>query len=350
MNCLVWQKEQCSTEQAQAMTEDKADSKSADFEGKLHWQTFVQFKKAIRPTALFKFFPKGVWWNEVARSVPNSIEYCRKDDTRVKGEESHTLGDAPTIARKSTQLGKLVKDFRTGMSRVDCYNKYPEVAINKGRQIDHWISVVSAVTTTGKWKFSDFESDEKLKPGVQTWEPITDWSKTHIFWGKPGCGKTQFALAHFKNCLWVTHKDDLKKLDPLVHDGIIFDDRDWKYWPRSVQIDLTDIDQPRSIDVKHGFAVIPANTKKIWTTNIENGDIFLLDDEAIRRRLTITHLQGSHNPNNVLTERSDWLPHQRQWDMIPTTRSQSPYKEVPERHYPDDKYCACHKCRQQGSG
>ncbi len=294
---MVGQKEKC--------------SEAEENTGKLHWQVFVQYKKQIRTTALFKDFPKGVWWNEVARSVPGSIKYCQKEDTRV--EPPRTWGNVPTIQRKSTQLGLLVKDMMENhLSRKNAYLKYPEVAINKGRQIDHWLDVIHSEEVISSFKISDFESDEKHKPNQCAWEEITDWSVSHIIWGRPGGGKTQFALAHFKHPFFVRHIDDLKKFDQSFHDGIVFDDMDFLHYPRTAQIHLTDIDQPSSINVKHGTATIPANTKKIFCTNNDQGRIFDPDDGAIKRRIRIHYMIGSHNPK--IGGFSDWLPHQQEFE------------------------------------
>jgi len=124
----------------------------------------------------------------------------------------------------------------------------------------------------------------KQTPSLYTADKFTEELKTDIvmvFSGKSGVGKTQFALAHFKNPLIVSHIDDLKRFDE-EHDGIVFDDMDFLHWPRTAQIHILDTECDRSINVKYGTVTIPANTKKIFTTN--QFSPFMQDDEAIERR------------------------------------------------------------------
>ncbi len=79
-----------------------------------------------------------------------------------------------------------------------------------------------------------------------------------------------------------SHIDDLKRFDPDIHSGIIFDDMDFRHMPRQAQIYITDIDNDRSIHVRYDTVFIPAGTKKIFTCN-EEGFPFI-DDAAIKRR------------------------------------------------------------------
>lgn len=110
-----------------------------------------------------------------------------------------------------------------------------------------------------------------------------------IFWGESGVGKTCFAKALLPNALMVSHIDDLRLFQKDEHDGIIFDDMDFGHIPRTAQIHLVDSDDDRSIHCRYDCAVIPAGTKKIFTTNNFEGRIFL-DDPAINRRIKIRHL------------------------------------------------------------
>lgn len=84
--------------------------------------------------------------------------------------------------------------------------------------------------------------------------------------GGAGCGKTTWAVAHFRNCLLVSHKDDLKRLSPS-NDGIVFDDFRITHWPIQSVIHLCDMAFNRSIDVKHSTVSIPRGLKRIFTTN-----------------------------------------------------------------------------------
>lgn len=111
-------------------------------------------------------------------------------------------------------------------------------------------------------------------------------TKTQVFKGPSGLGKTEFAKAHFENPLIVSHVDDLKLLSTGDYDGIIFDDFSVTHWPRTAAIHLVDLTECRSINVKYGTAEIPAGTPRIFTCN----EWPFPDDPhgAIRRRVTQT--------------------------------------------------------------
>lgn len=117
-------------------------------------------------------------------------------------------------------------------------------------------------------------------------EPYLENIKSVMLKGPAGVGKTQFAKSqhHFKNPLFVSHLDGLKRLSD-EHDGIIFDDMDFKHLPRTTQIHLVDWDDERDIHVRYGTVTIPAHTPKIFTCNIDCLDV---TDTAIARRVTIT--------------------------------------------------------------
>lgn len=109
--------------------------------------------------------------------------------------------------------------------------------------------------------------------------------KSVILKGPAGVGKTQYAKSqhHFKNPLFVSHLDGLKRFNN-EHDGIIFDDMDFKHLPRTTQIHLVDWDDERDIHVRYGTVLIPAHTPKIFTCNMDCLDV---TDSAIARRVTI---------------------------------------------------------------
>jgi len=100
----------------------------------------------------------------------------------------------------------------------------------------------------------------------------------YVIQGPTGIGKTQFALAHFENPLFISHIDDLKKFDG--HDGLVFDDCDYRHWDRTHQIHLIDTKQERTIHARYSNARRPANIPMIFTTN----DRVFSYDPAIERR------------------------------------------------------------------
>lgn len=112
--------------------------------------------------------------------------------------------------------------------------------------------------------------------------PPLEWTnKAILLWGATNTGKTQFALANFKNPLLVRHLDKLAELSP-ENDGIVFDDVDLKNRPPNSIIYLLDWECPADIHIRYKIAHIPAQTKKIFTSNIDNPFYENNVDESIK--------------------------------------------------------------------
>lgn len=241
-----------------------------------HWQAFVQFKTKQRTTAVVKFFPSKQWHHEVMRgTVQQAVDYTRKEPREQPWEEH---GDQPSTSGKCDQLDKAIEMAMTTTTNKSIALEYPRVYVLHGKKLEHFRRVIRTPEPELKYPLDAFP-----------WTPITDWSTSWVLWGKPGTGKTSFAKAHFSKPLLVSHIDQLKSFDG--HDGIIFDDMDFCHWPRGSQIHLVDVDEPRGINVKHDMIVIPAGVKKIFTTNEDEGDIFI-DDDAVNRRVEWRELVG----------------------------------------------------------
>lgn len=115
------------------------------------------------------------------------------------------------------------------------------------------------------------------------WESPED-VRSLVMHGPSGTGKTTAAKGYLQGALWVTHLDGLAHFDPLVHNGIIFDDMSFKHLHREAQIHLLDWDEPRDIHIRYTTVHIPAHTKKIFTCN-DLYAVFDIQDAAIRRRM-----------------------------------------------------------------
>jgi len=95
--------------------------------------------------------------------------------------------------------------------------------------------------------------------------PVPDEWRTLFIWGKSGVGKTQYARALLPEASVIRHRNQL--MDADFSKGIIFDDFDVSHWPPTAVIHLLDWDERSGIDVKHGHAMIPPHTKRIFTYN-----------------------------------------------------------------------------------
>ncbi len=78
-------------------------------------------------------------------------------------------------------------------------------------------------------------------------------------------GKTQWAKSLLPDATVVRHRNQLESAD--YSKGIIFDDFGVSHWPPQAIIHLLDWDEESGIDIKHSLAIIPPNTKKIFTYN-----------------------------------------------------------------------------------
>lgn len=105
---------------------------------------------------------------------------------------------------------------------------------------------------------------------------------TLVLRGDSGCGKTLWAKINApKPCLFVRHIDTLKKFRSGYHVSIVFDDVDFRHYPRTSQIHIVDFHNPSDIHCRNTCAHIPAGIYKIFTCN-EWPLVF--EDPAIARR------------------------------------------------------------------
>jgi len=123
--------------------------------------------------------------------------------------------------------------------------------------------------------FRTHQSREQSIPPLDTcycWTLEAPANFTSLFvTGKTGTGKTRWAIHLFQSCLLVSHMEDLKRFMPSLHDGIVFDDMDFRTLTPAACIHLLDWEMPRTLNVKHGSVTIPARTRKVFTSNLPFG-------------------------------------------------------------------------------
>lgn len=266
--------------------------------GTPHIQGYCQLKVPMRLNQLKQVCPLAHF--EVARGTPyQNFLYC------AKGEQTHQ--EWIESKENGPNYGKNAQFLEWGPR--------PKAPINahKKKPADTTYAEAIAATTIAegmeiikKRKARDYclhgdaieRNLKKAKTGAKNYNsrfletdfniPLRDLSKASLFCGPTNIGKTQFALAHFKNPLLVCQPDDLKKLHP-DHDGVVFDDMSFKHQPITSVIHMLDLDCERSIWARYGNATMPANLRRIFTFNGENP--FYKDEEpdeqkaAVERRL-----------------------------------------------------------------
>lgn len=191
-------------------------------------------------------WPKVHWERTIAPL--EAFRYCKKED-----KDAWTLDNRHQGAR--TDLAELVEAMHAGECTRDLWRDHTATMIRFHKGVEAGIAALRLKPTVPR--FQDFR-----------WDEITDWSKSHIIVGETGIGKTEYAKRHFPGgCLMISRVDELKKFDPTVHEGIVFDDMEFMRLTREEQIHLVDIDEDRTIGNRYVDAFIPAGTKKIFTCN-----------------------------------------------------------------------------------
>lgn len=235
--------------------------------GTPHLQFGFTCKETKRMAALKKIFGDAPHWEQTI--YPKAMErYIRKE-----GDYWETGEIRPG---KRSDLADAVSAMKGGASMRDLYSDHTEVMVRYGTGMARAMKVLREKVTTSPHT-------------VLRWPLQTDLSKALVFRGPSQIGKTQYALQHFpRGCLVVRHRDDLGRFDPVIHDGIVFDDMDFRRWPRSECIALLDMELSSTIDIKYGTAMLPARTPRIFTTNI---DIFPVDStKAIENRIRVVEM------------------------------------------------------------
>jgi len=233
--------------------------------GRLHLQCKCTFRYAKRWAAFQKLMGKAHF--EV--SACECFVYTAKPDSKIL-----ICHDGRKRQGERSDLQRCIDSAAAGGTQRELFTHFGPTMVRYGQGIERAQKVLKEHEALANYALADFGA----------WEPFTDWTLTYILCGNAGIGKTEFAVAHFNNPLLCTEIDQLLDYDPDEHDGIVFDDMDFKEISRSTQIALVDQTMPRAIRCRYRSPVIPRGTKKIFTCNSWPMDI---DDPAIRRRVSL---------------------------------------------------------------
>lgn len=248
--------------------------------GTPHTQGYAQADIVQRFTQINRILGGRAYLSEARGDSDENHAYCcKEDETTVAGSfEEYGVrrfmhGKKVKKRNREDEHTEIIKDIKDGMDIRSIITKYPGDYMKYHAAIDKIYALFArkpVPVKTGPWRW---ELPENFK-----------WGETLIIFGPINIGKTEWAKSLFPNPLFVSHIDMLKRYDPTYHGGIIFDDMSFTHLHRDAVIALLDIDNVRSIHVRYGIAEIPANTKKIIVTNLN--DIVPPDEtNAISRRM-----------------------------------------------------------------
>jgi len=277
MQCLVYQLEKC------------PDT------GRLHWQGafIVKERHGVQLKTAKKYILGDPHLTPMNGTWEDSVKYCSKEESRVKAGK--ILGCPPAYgnelkAKKVSKIKTMVEGIKIGKSKKQLIEEDPDTYVRNHNAIDKIMDMYYKPTINKKYNLDDFCT-----------EPL-DFTKSmvYVIKGPSGIGKTQFALAHFDNPLFVSHIDDLKKFDG--HDGIVIDDMDFSNrYDREFQIHLIDTEHERSLHARHWNARRPANIPMIFTTNTR---VFMYDPAIERRHKEVEYIKNLFGDKDYVFEES----------------------------------------------
>lgn len=219
---------------------------------KIHVQGYIQFKRKCRGiTKLQKLL--GSCHVETAKgTLEDNITYCNKPDTRLAGPFAY---GTPMNQGHRTDLELFKESLKTGATDKELAEKH----------FGTYIKYHNSVPKLRKLLCNNNNRDSGYPLESFNVEPL-ELNKPQLLIGGTGIGKTEFALAHFKNPHLVRHLDDLMYLSK-DHDGIVFDDMSFAHTNFSQVINLLDWEHDGAVHVRYQVACIPARTPRIFTYN-----------------------------------------------------------------------------------
>lgn len=200
-------------------------------QGTPHYQGMIVANSPIRLKSVKEMIPRAHW--EQTRSVPASIDYCSKEDSRIEGPWE--AGQKPKGRGKRTDLDDVAETIQSGASLVEVAQTYPVQVI-------------------------------KFHRGIQTLRnlqipPRNEPPEVYVYTGKTGTGKSRKAFEEAPDAYFKPDGDWWDGYD--AHEDVIIDDF-------ACDMKLTQLLRlcdryPMKVPVKGGFAEFVA--KRIFITS-----------------------------------------------------------------------------------
>lgn len=241
--------------------------------GREHIQGYVQFHRKCRGIAKLQKII-GNCHVEVARgTLDDNKKYCSKEESRIEGPWE--VG-TPTSQGERTDLERFKQAIKDKKSDRELTEEFFPLMLRHSRSVKKMRSLLLPPLKP-KYGLHQF--------GMPT---LNLDDKAVLLWGPTNTGKTNFALAHFNSPLLVRHLDELANFS-TENDGIVFDDLEFNHCPFSQVMNLLDYEYDGQVHIRYETAIIPAKTKRIFTSNNEDpfyGEkMSVAQKEAIDRRI-----------------------------------------------------------------
>lgn len=241
-------------------------------DGNMHLHVYIMLdKRKMCKASHFDLKDGDVTYHGNYQSCRNGHKvqkYCKKGGVYITNMDFSVLRQAVNLAESG--------DVRGAFDAVA--EARPDMILNGASRVLQSLELL-------KDRAEAPEEQQDLNEWVAVPAEIAKWNrKRQVLWlyGPSGVGKTVYAKTLFGNPLLVSHKDQLKGLNER-HDGIILDDFGMTHWPREAAIHITDLENRRGIDVKHGHVVIPKGMPRVFCSNVW---VWPIDETgAIKRRV-----------------------------------------------------------------
>lgn len=174
-------------------------------------------------------------------------------------------------------LLKLAKEKTPDQIESTLIEKFPNLYLNKGQSFLNTLKSISKHYNNidlnkveSQYDLSQFIINDNLQQQFNNWNPKETSLVVH---GLSGSGKTNYMLALLKSkgrkVLFISHKEDLARFDPKLHDTLLFDDMNFisVFKTKEEIIAIVDVLFPRTFKVLYQAINLPQGVWKIFTTN-----------------------------------------------------------------------------------